>query len=80
MESRERVTNYLQRSGLDKSYLMAETIQTGMAQSIKLPGAIDPNALDRADLEVIWMEMVKSVTKRQQKLVVIYCHGDKELI
>jgi hypothetical protein len=43
---------------------MAETIQTGMTQSIKLPGVIDPNALDRADLEVIWMEMLKSVTKR----------------
>ena len=68
MESHERVANYLQQSGLKESHLVAETVQRGVAQTIKLPGPVDPNMADKADLKVIQTEMVKSVTKRQQKL------------
>ena len=67
-ESRERVAGYVQRSGMDESYLVAETIRTGMAQKINLPAAVDPNAPDKADLELIRIEVVKSVVKRRQKL------------
>ncbi len=67
-ESRERVAGYVQRSGMDESYLVAETIRTGTAQKIDLPAAVDPNAPDKADLELICIEVVKSVAKRRQKL------------
>jgi hypothetical protein len=67
-ESQERVGGYIQRAGMDESYLVAETIRTGMAQTIALPPPVDANAPDKADLEVIRMEVVKSVAKRRQKL------------
>ena len=53
---------------MDESYLVAETIRMGTAQKIDLPAAVDPNAPDKADLELICIEAVKSVAKRRQKL------------
>jgi len=67
-ESRERVVGYVQRSGMDESYLVAETIRMGTAQTIALPAAVDPNDPEKADLEMIRTEVVKSVAKRRQKL------------
>ena len=67
-ESPERVAGYVQRSGMEESYLVAETIRTGMAQTIALPPPVDTNAPDKVDLEVICIEVVKSIAKRQQKL------------
>ena len=67
-ESRERVAAYVQRSGMEESYLVAETIRMGTAQKIVLPAAVDPNAPDKADLELIRVEVVKPVVKRRQKL------------
>ena len=43
-------------------------IRMGTAQTIALPAAVDPNAPDKADLDVIRVKVVKSVAKRQQKL------------
>ena len=63
-ESRERVAGYVQRSGMEESYLVAETIRTGTAQTIALPAAVDPNDPEKADLELIRTEVVKSVAKR----------------
>ena len=56
---RERVAGYVQRSGMDESYLVAETIRTGTAQTIALPPPVDANASDKADLEIIRVEVVK---------------------
>jgi hypothetical protein len=53
---------------MEESYLVAETIRTGTAQMIALPPPVDMNAPDKVDLEVIHVEVVKSVVKRQQKL------------
>jgi len=53
---------------MEESYLVAETIRTGRAQTIVLPPPVDTNAPGKADLEVIRVEVVKSVAKRQQKL------------
>jgi hypothetical protein len=53
---------------MDESYLVAEIIRMGTAQTIALPPPIDKNAPDKADLEVIHVEVVKSVAKRRQKL------------
>ena len=67
-ELRERVAGYVQRIGMDESYLVAETIRMGTAQTIALPRPVDANASDKADLEIICVEVVKSVAKRRQKL------------
>ncbi len=53
---------------MDESYLVAETIRMGTTQRIALPAAVNANAPDKADLEVICVEVVKSVAKRRQKL------------
>ena len=53
---------------MEESYLMVETIRKGVAQMIALPPPVDTNAPDKADLELIHVEVVKSVEKRQQKL------------
>ena len=63
-ESQERVAGYVQRSGMEESYLVAKTIRTGTAQKIPMPPAVNPNAPDKANLELIWVKVVKSVAKR----------------
>jgi hypothetical protein len=65
---REEVANYLQRTSTEEGYLVAETVQTGKQQIIPLPAPVDPNAEDKADLEIIRTKDVKIIAKRQQKL------------
>ena len=43
-------------------------IQTRKEQSIPLPPPVNVNALDKADLDIIQAEDVKTITKRRQKL------------
>jgi hypothetical protein len=40
-EYRERVAGYIQRAGMEESYLVAETIRTAKAQTIALPPPVD---------------------------------------
>ena len=47
-KSRERVVGYVQQSGMDESYLVAETIRTGTAQTIALLPPVDADAPDKA--------------------------------
>jgi hypothetical protein len=42
-ESRERVAGYIQRSGMEESYLVAETIRMGTVQTIALPAPVCEN-------------------------------------
>jgi hypothetical protein len=67
-ELQERVAGYVQRGGMEESYLVAKTIRKGVAQTIALTPPVDTNAPDKADLELIRVEVVKSVAKRRQKL------------
>jgi len=53
---------------MEERYLVAETIRTAKAQTTALPPPVDANAQDKADLELIRVEVVKSVAKRRQKL------------
>ncbi len=62
--SREEVANYLQRTSAEEGYLVAETVQTGKQQLIPLPPPINPNVEDKADLEIIQAEDVKTIAKR----------------
>ncbi len=67
-ELRKNVTNYLQRSSAAEGYLVAEMVQTGKKQMIGLPAAVDENAPDKEDLNIIRNKEIKSVAKKQQKL------------
>jgi hypothetical protein len=67
-QSRDKVANYLQRTLADKGYLVAETTRTRKKQSIPLPPPVDVNAPDKADLDIIQAEDIKTIAKRQQKL------------
>ena len=62
-QSHKNVANYLQHTLGYKGYLVAETVRTGREQIIALPPAIDPNAADAADLNIIRAEEVKTVAK-----------------
>ncbi len=53
---------------MDESYLVAKMIRRGAAQVTALPPPVNANTPDKADLEVICIEVVKSVAKRRQKL------------
>ena len=53
---------------MEESYLVAKTIRTAKAQTIALPPPVNANAQDKANLELIRVEVVKSVAKKQQKL------------
>jgi hypothetical protein len=61
---REEVANYLQRMSAEEGYLVAERVQTGKQQIIPLPLPVDTNAEDKADLEIIQAEDVKTIVKR----------------
>ena len=52
-QSRKNVANYLQRTSASEGYLVAETSQTGMEQTIPLPPSVDPDAPDATDLKII---------------------------
>jgi hypothetical protein len=65
--SRKEATNYLQRTSAEEGYLVAEMVRTGKQQIISQPPPIDPNAEDKADLEIIRAEDVKTIAKRQKK-------------
>ena len=67
-KSRNRVVGYIQRAGMEESYLVAKTVRTGIKQAIVLPPPVDASAPDKEDLEIICMEVMKFVAKRQQKL------------
>ena len=49
-----------------KGYLVIQTVQTGKQRTINLLPPVDPNVLDKADLEMIQAEEVKVVAKRRQ--------------
>ncbi len=66
--SHEEVANYLQHRSAEKGYLVAEMVQTEKQQIIPLPLPIDPNAEDKADLEIIRAKNIKMIAKRQQKI------------
>ncbi len=67
-QSGEEVANYLQCTSAEEGYLVAETVITRKQQIIPLPPPIDLNVEDKAGLEIIWAEDVKTIVKRRQKL------------
>ncbi len=51
-----------------EGYLVVETVRTGKKQTIKLPVAVDKNAPDKDNLNIIRNKEIKSVAKMRQKL------------
>jgi hypothetical protein len=51
-----------------EGYLVAETVRMVKKQTIGLPAAMDENAMDKEDLNIIRNKEIKSVAKRGQKL------------
>jgi len=56
-----------QHGGMERSYLVAKMIRKEVAQTIALPLPVDTNAPDKADLELIHVEVVKSVLEESLK-------------
>jgi hypothetical protein len=67
-ELQKNIANFLQWSSAAEGYLVAETVQTGKKQMIKLPTAMDKKVPDKDNLNIIRNKEIKSVAKRQQKL------------
>ncbi len=65
---RKNKASYLQHTSAVEGYLVGETVRTGKKQIIKLPSAVDPNAIDVDDQNIIRTDKVKLVAKRRQKL------------
>jgi hypothetical protein len=63
-ELQKNIANYLQWSSAAEGYLVAETVQTGKKQTIKIPAAVDKNAPDKDNLNIIRNKEIKSVAKR----------------
>jgi hypothetical protein len=63
-QSCKNVANYLQHTSTAEGYLVAERVRTGKKQIIELPPAVDPNAPEVDNLNIIRVEEVKSVAKR----------------
>jgi hypothetical protein len=62
------MASYLQRTALDKGYLVTKRVWMGKKQTIALPAPIDPYAADATDQKIIRDKVVKAITKRKAKL------------
>ncbi len=51
-----------------EGYLVAEMVQTGKKQTIGLPAAMDKNAPDKDNLNIIRNEEIKSMAKGDRSL------------
>jgi hypothetical protein len=58
------MANYLQWSLAAEGYLVAETVQTGKKQSIKLPVAVEENTPNKDNLNFIRNKEIKSMAKK----------------
>jgi hypothetical protein len=63
-ELQKNIANYLQRSSAAEGYLVAETVQTGKKQTIKLPAAVDENTPDKDNLNIVRNKEIKSIGKK----------------
>jgi hypothetical protein len=53
MQSRKNIASYLQCLLVAEGYLVALTVWTGKQQTMNLPPPVDPNAPNKANLEMI---------------------------
>ena len=63
-QSRDNIARYVQHSVGKEAYLVAQTIRTGVLQTIDLPPPVPVNDPEADDLIIIREELVRSVAKR----------------
>ena len=62
---KKNIASYIQRSVGKKAYLVAQTIRTGVLQTIDLSLPVPANNPDSDDLIIVKEEVVRVVTKRR---------------
>ena len=68
-QSRKNIASYVQRSVGKEAYLVAQTIRTGVPQTIDIPPPVPANDLEADDLIIIREEVVRAVAKRHITLI-----------
>ena len=63
--SRKKIASYIQRSVGKEAYLVAQTIRTGVPQTIDLPLPVPANDPEADDLIIVREEVVMVVAKRR---------------
>ena len=64
-QSRKNIASYIQRSVGKEAYLVAQTIRTGVLQTINLPPPVPVNDPEADDLIIVREEVVRVVAKRR---------------
>ena len=64
-QSRKNISSYIQSSVGKEAYLVAQTIRTGVLQTIDPPPTIQANDPDVEDLTIVRVEVVRAVAKRR---------------
>ena len=64
-QSRENIASYVQHSVGKEAYLVAQTIRTGVLQTMDLPPHVPENDPEADDLIIIIEELVRAVSKRR---------------
>ena len=62
-QSRKNIASYTQRSVGKEAYLVAQTIRTGVLQTLDLPPPIPANDPEADDLIIVREEVVRAVAK-----------------
>ena len=71
-QSTKKIASYLQRSVENEAYMVAQTIRTGVLQTIDLPPPIPANDPEADDLIIVREEVVREVAKRRIALNTSY--------
>ena len=64
-QSRKNIAIYVQHSVGKEAYLVAQTIRTGVLQTINLPPPVPANDPEADDLIIIIEEVLRAVAKRR---------------
>ena len=63
-QSKKNIASYVQNSVGKEAYLVAQTIRTGVLQTINLPPPVPANDPESDDLIIVREEVVRAVPKR----------------
>ena len=63
--NQEKKYSYIQRSVGNEAYLIAQTIRTGVLQTINLPPPVPENDKEADEIAIVRVEVVRAVAKRR---------------
>ena len=64
-QSRKNIAKYVQHSDVKEAHMVAQTIRTGVLQTINLPPPVPANDPEADELIIIREEVVRAVAKRR---------------